>query len=75
MGRRLRSSVVAPVVLVLALVASLGPHLAILGYQFAGARPPASLVFFCPLHSRSLAHPGPVWSLHAKPFVADRSSR
>jgi hypothetical protein len=66
---------VAPVVLALAMLASLGPHLAILGYEMAGARPPATLVFFCPLHSRSRSDPAPQWSVHAKPFVADRSSR
>ena len=35
-------------VLALAGVASLGPHLAILGYQLAGARPPDSLVSSAP---------------------------
>ncbi|MBV9838871.1 MAG: hypothetical protein JO156_12175 [Solirubrobacterales bacterium] len=36
--------------LTLALLASLGPHLLMVGYSVAGARPPAALLYFCPLH-------------------------
>jgi hypothetical protein len=30
-----------------------GPHLSILAYKLAGARPPAALLFFCVLHHSS----------------------
>jgi hypothetical protein len=34
-----------------ALLASLGPHLFTAGFKLAGGRPPAALVFICPLHN------------------------
>ena len=34
----------------LATLGSFGPHLMMLGYKVAGAAPPATLLFFCPLH-------------------------
>jgi hypothetical protein len=55
----------------MATLASFGPHLAILSYQLAGAKPPAALLFLCPLH-RLLQDKSPGLVLHAKPFVARR---
>jgi hypothetical protein len=66
-----RPPAIAATVLVMATLASFGPHLAILSYQLAGAKPPAALLFLCPLH-RLLQDKSPGLVLHAKPFVATR---
>jgi hypothetical protein len=66
-----RPPAIAATVLVLATLASFGPHLAILTYQLAGARPPAALLFLCPLH-HGLQDKPPSLVLRAKPFVASR---
>jgi hypothetical protein len=50
---------VAAAVMTLALLGVFGPHLAILGYKVAGARPPAALTFICPLHHAAGAATGP----------------
>lgn len=63
-----RPTAVAITALLLASVVSLGPHLALLGYQLAGARPPAALLFLCPLHHLVAAQP-PSFA-HARPFGA-----
>jgi hypothetical protein len=68
---RRHPQIVVAIVFVLATVASLGPHLLILGYGVAGARPPAALLLVCPLHrlDSSPAHPSPRLVLHAKPLA------
>jgi hypothetical protein len=43
----------------LGLLGSLGPHLAIVGLRVADVRPPAALVFVCPLHQAGVAKPPP----------------
>jgi hypothetical protein len=68
---RRHPQIVVAIVFVLATFASLGPHLLILGYGVAGARPPAELLLVCPLHrlESSPAHPVPHLVLHAKPLA------
>jgi hypothetical protein len=39
--------------LVTATLGSFGPHVTALGYQLAGARVPAAILYFCPLHHGS----------------------
>jgi hypothetical protein len=56
------------VVFALATVASLGPHLLMLGYSVAGAKPPSALLFVCPLH-RLDARPAPEFVLKARPLT------
>jgi hypothetical protein len=43
-------NLIVGVVMALATLGSFGPHLMMLGYKVAGAAPPATLLFFCPLH-------------------------
>jgi hypothetical protein len=50
MNLRRHPNLVVAVVFAAATLASIGPHLMILGYSVAGARPPAALLFICPLH-------------------------
>jgi hypothetical protein len=50
MNLRRHPNLVVAVVFAVATLASLGPHLMMLGYSVAGARPPAALLFVCPLH-------------------------
>jgi hypothetical protein len=68
---RRHPQVVVVLVFVLATVASLGPHLLILGYGVAGARPPAELRLLCPLHylDSHPAHPAQRLVLQAKPLT------
>ena len=66
LGRHPR--LVATVVLVLATLASLGPHLLMVGYSVAGAKPPAALIFVCPLHRLDAGHPRD-FTLRAKPLT------
>jgi hypothetical protein len=66
-----RPPAIAATVMVMATLASFGPHLAILTYKLAGAKAPAALLFLCPLH-RLLQETPPTLVLHAKPFVATR---
>jgi hypothetical protein len=68
MSLRRHPHVVAALVFVLATVASLGPHLLLLGYSVAGAKPPPALLFVCPLH-RLDAGPAPQFVLKAKPLT------
>lgn len=56
------------IVLAFGTLLSLGPHLLILGYKAAGARPPATLLLLCPLHQLS-APRAPVLVLPAKPLA------
>jgi hypothetical protein len=48
-GQRIPNGVVVTL-LVFATLGVFGPHLLILGFQTAGAQPPAALVFMCALH-------------------------
>jgi hypothetical protein len=57
-------------VLGLAITASFGPHLLMLGYRIAGARPPGALLYLCVLHS-SESSASPKLVLHA-PALAGR---
>lgn len=50
MNLRRHPNLVVAVVFAVATLASIGPHLMILGYSVADARPPAALLFICPLH-------------------------
>ncbi len=50
MSLRRHPNLVVAVVFAVATLASLGPHLLMLGYSVAGARPPAALLLICPLH-------------------------
>jgi hypothetical protein len=62
--------------LLVATLASLGPHMMILGYTIADAKPPAALVFMCPLHrleAPSAASSASRLVLHAKPYRATGS--
>jgi hypothetical protein len=59
---------IAAMVFVLATFASLGPHLLMVGYSVAGAKPPAALSFVCPLHRLDSAHE-PKFVLKAKPLT------
>jgi hypothetical protein len=46
---RLHPNILAVGLLSLAVLGSLGPHLLMLGYKVAGARPPLVLSYFCVL--------------------------
>jgi hypothetical protein len=56
MNLRRHPNLVVAVVFAVATLASLGPHLMMLGYSVAGARPPAALLFVCPLHRLDAPH-------------------
>jgi hypothetical protein len=64
-----RAQVIPPAVIAVATLASLGPHLLILGYHLAGAAPPSELLLFCPLHHLGSTPTASSWSLHAKPLA------
>jgi hypothetical protein len=68
MKLRRHPHLVAAVVFALATAASLGPHLLMVGYSVAGARPPAALIFVCPLHRLDGGHPRE-FTLRAKPLT------
>jgi hypothetical protein len=73
-----RPNVIVVLGLLVATLASLGPHMMILGYTLADAKPPAALVFLCPLHRLEAPSPSPASSasrlvLHAKPYRATGS--
>jgi hypothetical protein len=67
MSLRGHPQMVVAVVFAIATLASLGPHLLMLGYSVAGAKPPAALLLVCPLHRLDTppAHP---FVLKAKPL-------
>jgi hypothetical protein len=69
MRLRPRAQLIPPAVIALALLASLGPHLLMLGYHVAGAAPPSELLLLCPLHHVTSAHPALSWTVHAKPLA------
>ena len=48
--RRLPNPVVV-LLMCLGMFGAFGPHLLMLGFRAAGARPPAALVYFCVLHN------------------------
>jgi hypothetical protein len=68
MKLRRHPHLVVAVVFALATIASLGPHLLMLGYSVAGAKPPAALLFVCPLH-RADAGSAPHFVLKARPLT------
>jgi hypothetical protein len=68
MRLRRHPNLVAAVVFAVATLASAGPHLLILGYSVAGAKPPAALLFVCPLH-RLDGGPARGFVLKAKPLT------
>jgi hypothetical protein len=69
MRLRPRAQLIPLAVVVLATLASFGPHLLMLGYHVAGAAPPSELLLLCPLHHVTAAHPAPSWTVHAKPLA------
>jgi hypothetical protein len=69
MRLRTRAQLIPPAVIVLATLASFGPHLLMLGYHVAGAAPPSELLLLCPLHHVTSVHPVPSWMVHAKPLA------
>jgi hypothetical protein len=64
-----KAQLIPPLVIALATVASLGPHLLILGCHVVGATPPAELLLFCPLHHAEHAQQAQTWSLDVKPLA------
>jgi hypothetical protein len=68
MSLRRHPQVVVAVVFALAMLASLGPHLLMLGYSVAGAQPPTALLFVCPLHRLDTGH-APEFVLKSKPLT------
>jgi hypothetical protein len=63
-------TLVVAAVLLLATLGSFGPHVLMLGYRVAGTKPPATLLFFCPLHQLgddSASHGSQALVIHAKP--------
>jgi len=66
MSPRRHPAAIAIAVFTLATGVSLGPHLLMLGYAVAGARPPAALLLLCPLHHLQAARPA--FALHAPPL-------
>ena len=68
MRLRRHPNLVVAVVFAVATLASLGPHLVMLGYAVAGARPPAALLLVCPLHRLDTPSTHP-FVLKAKPLT------
>jgi hypothetical protein len=68
MSLRRHPNLVVAVVFAVATLASMGPHLLMLGYSVAGAKPPAALLFVCPLHRLDGGH-GRGFLLQAKPLT------
>jgi hypothetical protein len=67
--RVLRSpNALVAIALSIATLASLGPHLVMVGYKVAGARPPAALVFFCLLHHTG-QRPSTALAARTRPLV------
>jgi hypothetical protein len=64
---RRHPQIVVAVVFAIATLASLGPHLLMLGYSVAGAKPPPALLLVCPLH-RLDTPPAHQFVLKAKPL-------
>ncbi len=67
MSLRRHPQIVVVLVFAVATLASLGPHLLMLGYSVAGAKPPAALLLICPLH-RLDPPPAHQFVLKAKPL-------
>jgi hypothetical protein len=68
MSLRRHPNLVVVVVFAVATLASIGPHLLMLGYSVAGVRPPAALLLVCPLHRLDAASARP-FVLKAKPLT------
>ncbi|HTU96455.1 MAG TPA: hypothetical protein VMF14_11490 [Solirubrobacteraceae bacterium] len=71
MKLRRHPNLIIAVIFAAATLASVGPHLMMLGYSVAGVRPPAALLFVCPLHrlDESGRAAGPSFVLKAKPLT------
>jgi hypothetical protein len=65
---RRHPNLVVAMVFAVATLASLGPHLLMLGYSVTGTRPPAALLFVCPLHRLDAGHTQS-FTLKAKPLT------
>jgi hypothetical protein len=63
-----RPNLIVALALVTATLASLGPHMLMLGYKLADAQPPAALLFLCPLHRVEGISTTSRLVLHAKPY-------
>jgi hypothetical protein len=68
MSLRRHPNLVVAMVFAVATLASLGPHLLVLGYSVAGARPPSALLLVCPLHRLDTPH-AQTFALKAKPLT------
>jgi hypothetical protein len=68
MRLRRHPNLVVATVFAAATLASLGPHLLMLGYSVAGAKPPPALLFVCPLHRLDTPH-ARTFVLKAKPLT------
>lgn len=68
MSLRRHPNLVVAVVFAVATLASLGPHLLMLGYRVADTKPPAALLFICPLHRLDTPQPQQ-FVLKAKPLT------
>ncbi|HEX3689679.1 MAG TPA: hypothetical protein VHV28_08280 [Solirubrobacteraceae bacterium] len=68
MSLRRHPNLVVAMVFAVATLASLGPHLLMLGYSVAGAQPPAAVLYICPLHRLDTGHARP-FVLKAKPLT------
>jgi hypothetical protein len=68
MSLRRHPNLVVAMVFVAATLASVGPHLLMLGYSVAGVKPPPALLFVCPLHRLDSPHPQQ-FVLKAKPLT------
>jgi hypothetical protein len=68
MNLRRHPNLVVAVVFCVATLASVGPHLLMLGYSVAGVTPPPALLFVCPLHRLESGH-AHTFVLKAKPLT------
>lgn len=68
MRLRRHPNLVVAVVFAVATLASLGPHLVMVGYAVAGATPPPGLLLVCPLHRLDTPPQHPL-VLNAKPLT------
>ena len=68
MKLRRHPNLVVAVVFAVATLASLGPHILMLGYRVAGTNPPHALLFICPLHRLDTPQPH-TFVLKAKPLT------
>ena len=65
-----RPQALTAVIFGLAVLAALGPHLAVFALEAAGAQPPAALLLLCPLHQLAAQHAAASFHLHAPALTA-----